>query len=327
MADANQGGDQDQKVDPSVEKGEVKAAQIPEDSEWNTKAKLTEPEAITEKETEGDSLQADLARVTPKVEEEEKPEPKKDDKAEPEPEVVDDDFEDVEPVAKIEDPGDYTPADYSFEVTVYDEEGKNGKRRIINSVDEWDQLLDEEPNLGSAGSLLKAQRLATKMENSQDSDKKTWETKKEAFDAQEAANKEHWDKVERTANEIQYLVSKGKLPKVDDKYKNADWADPEIAKLPGIKDQIELVNYMNKENKERAKLNLSPMSALEAHTTMQAESLQNENKDAKKAAGKARQAAGAQVAGASSAPNTTVPKGIAVGRGGSLRDLDAGFGF
>lgn len=235
-------------------------------------------------------------------------------------------YEDYTPTPTVEDPGTYTPKDYSFEVTVYDEEGKNGKSVKVKSIEEWEELLDKDSNFGTSSALLKAQRLATKMESNLDRDESEWKKKKDAFDEQSESAQAQQDRINNIAAEINYLVGKGKLPAVDKKYANADWSDPEVAKQPGVKEQVSLLNYMRKENDARVKAGLRPIdSVLDAYNAMQLEQRDKRAQDVKKKAGVARKEAGARVAGSSPAPVSSAPKGIAVGRGGSLRDLDLGW--
>lgn len=222
----------------------------------------------------------------------------------------------------LEDPGDFQPADYSFEVPIYDEEGKNPKTVKVGSVEQFEQLLDDEKNFGSASALLKAQRLATKMESNLERDKKGWEDSKKAYNDQEAGVSAQNEAINQMANELNYLVGKGKLPAVAKEFQNADWSDPDVAKQPGIKEQIEVLDYMKKENVARRKAGLPDIGisgALSELTIEKAEVAAKENDDK---AGEARRAAGAKVAGVNPGPVSAVPKGVMVGRSfGSLSEL------
>lgn len=239
--------------------------------------------------------------------------------------VVEEEYDEPIPIA-VEDPGPYTPNDYSFEVTIYDEEGKNGKPVKIGSIEQFEELLEKDANFGTPSALLKAQRQATKMESKTESDQASWKEKLDKFESQNQSVQAQQEQISNIASEIAYLVSKGKLPQVDKQYSNADWTDPEIAKQPGVKEQVELLNYMRKENDSRVKAGLKPLtSALDAYNALQLEERDTKADDAKKAAAEARKNAGARVAGNSPAPVTNTPKGVAVGRGGSLRDLDSGW--
>lgn len=222
----------------------------------------------------------------------------------------------------IADPGTYTPGDYSFEVIVYDDEGKNARTHKIKSVDEWDELLERDPNLGTASALLKAQRNATKMESSLDRDKRDYDGKKTAFEQEKADLANRQASTDTMVSEIGYLQSKGKLPQVDAKYVDADWSNPNIAKQPGVREQLALLNYMSRENKARIAAKLKPMtSILDAYNAYVADNAERDNTTRRRIAGQQRKAAGARVASVSSAPVGAAPPGISVGRAGSLRDL------
>ncbi len=126
------------------------------------------------------------------------------------------------------------------------------------------------------------------------------------------------------ANELNYLVDKGKLPAVAKKYQNANWSDPEVAKQPGVKEQVELLNYMAKENASRRRAGLSDLTPSTALTEMRAEAAEKALKDGGDAAGEARRAAGARVAATTPAPVSAVPKGVSVGRNlGDLSNLSS----
>lgn len=224
----------------------------------------------------------------------------------------------------LEDPGEFEPTDYSFEVTVYDTEGKNGKPVKITSVDEFEKLLDEEKNFGTASALLKAQRLATKMESGQERDKAKWEADKKAYNDQQAEVEAQNTQVNQLAAELNYLVAKGKLPKVAKQYQTADWSDPEVAKQPGIKEQIEVLEYMQKENIARRKAGLSDIGVSAALSELTMERAQEATKIAETKAGEARRLAGAKVAGVNPGPVSAAPKGVMVGRNlGDLSNLSS----
>lgn len=251
--------------------------------------------------------------------EEEKPVEK-----EPEEEIEEVEEVDDEPVVTVEDPGDFQPKDYSFDVTVYDEEGKNGKTVKIKSVDDWDELLEKDPNLGSAANLMKAQRKVTKMESGIERDKEVWERAKNEFDRQTENEKNRIEATDNMVAEINYLISQGDLPEIPKKYQNADWSDPEVAKQDGVKEQIALLTFMRNENNKRKKAGLKAMtSVLDAFNAFERKQTKKQAIDAKKQAGEARKAAGARVSGVSPSPVSRAPKGIMVGRAGSLQNLGA----
>lgn len=247
----------------------------------------------------------------------------------PEEKVLPDEPEEAEDVIEIEDPGQFTPADYSFEVTTYseDKDGNATKSKTVKvtSIAQWEELLADDPNLGSSLAVNKAFRAAQKMESNLESDQKAHEAKKSEYDkavsdqAQNEATTNAW------AAEINYLEERGDLPKVPAKFKNVPWigqnADQEALKDDSVKAQIELLEYMRKENTKRRKLGLSNLGPEAAFNARLRDTRQKKSDDTKKKSEVARKEAGARIAGSSPNPVTVAPKGIAVGVGGSLRDL------
>lgn len=238
--------------------------------------------------------------------------------------VVDEAEEEQQPLVTVEDPGEFTPKDYSFQVTVFDSEGKNAKQVTVRSPEQWDELLETDPNLGSAAALAKGLRLAAKMEGNTERDKADYDVKKAEFDQATEAEKTRVAALTSMEAEINYLGENGDLPAVDAKYVNADWSDPDVAKQPGIKERIALLSFMRNENNRRTRLGLKPMtSVLDAFNAFERQNSKTRRISATKLAGEQRKAAGAIVAPSSPAPSASAPKGISVGRGGSLRDLAA----
>lgn len=226
-----------------------------------------------------------------------------------------------EQIEYVPDPGDFVPKDYSFEVTTYDDEGNKPKAHKIASVEDWDRLMEEEPNFGSGAAMTKAMRLANKMEINGENDKAAWEAKKADYDAVATADSARAEKIQGWTKEMDYLVGKGLLPKVAKEYKDAVW-EGEALKDEGVKAQVELLRFMDKENKLRAKAGIKQMeSVVDVLNAMQAEKGTKPPKADDKAEGKARQAASARVASGAAAPVGQQPKGISVGHGGSLDQL------
>ena len=212
----------------------------------------------------------------------------------------------VEPVA---DPGDvFTPQkDYSFDVTLAD-----GTVIKITKPDDIDNL-PQDADFGTPANLMKAQAALNRMTTGLDQEQRDWEAKKESYQEQKAQTEAAEARVTTMIAEINYLETKGKLPPVDKQYENADWSNPEVAKQPGVKERIDLINYRDAENKQRVALGLSPMSILEAHLQMQTDAAVQAENAKKKQDGDARKARGAMVggSGASTVPNT--PEGYMVG--------------
>lgn len=302
---------------PIVSDEEIQAFEEDKDYEIPaTRADVTEdkPEA-TDK---GDDKDA------PKADEDKGDAPADDDKDT----NTDDDKDDVEPTpapelaVTVEDPGEFVPNDYSFEAITYDEDGKNAKVNKIESVEEWDKLLAEDPNFGSGAALLKAERQANKMSSNLERDKTKHEEKKAQFEAQKQEADNRLAAAQTMESEIEYLTNEKLLPPVDAKFKDADWSDKEVAKQPGVKERISLLNHMRDENNRRAKNGLRPVSSvIDAYSSWKLADSAKQGADAKIAAGNARKAAGARVASGSPSAMNSVPAGLSVGRGGSLDDL------
>lgn len=298
-------------VEPKI--GEVKGKVLNADeiTAWGNDTQITEP--IVKRE-DGSEVKS-VVDESPAVVEPETP-------TAPEPEVI-------VPQITVEDPGEFTPEDYSFTVTTYNEESKKPKNVKITSVEQWDELLEQDPNLGSPAALLKADRAAAKMESNQERDKSNWETAKEAYDIELERVNQSEQTTQTWANEIDYLTERGDLPKIDPKFENVLWvgpnADKEALKDESVKARVELLEYLKKENTSRKSRGISLMGPVDAYNAMQLDTRRKSDIDTKKQADEARKAAGARVAGSTPSPVTTTPKGIAVGRAGSLRDLVGGW--
>lgn len=228
----------------------------------------------------------------------------------------------------VADPGAFVPNDYSFEVQVLDAEGKNPKAVKITSVDQWDQLLETDPILGTGGAVLKAQRQATRMETGIERDREAYDAKKKDFDAAKALSDEQTQEVAQWDAELDYLSSKGKLPAITKELKEANWNDPEVAGQAPVKARLDLMKYMDKESKARMKLGLPKISSvLDAHNAWLNDKSESDQVAARKAAGEARKAASAKIGGSQPAQATNAPKGVSVGRvsPGGLRDMGVRF--
>lgn len=310
-------------TDTNTAKGEVRGTLLSPDqvSDWGNETRIVEKNAKTE---DGSEIKKPKAEVVAPAEEE-KPagseKPAGEEKpAEPAPLPP----EPVAPSIAIEDPGEFEPSNFSFEVTTYDQEGKNGRTRTINSIEQWDQLLDGDPNFGSAGSLLKAQRLATKMETGIERETAEYETKVEKYNEAVEAQQAEDTTLAGFISELNYLTQKGELPPIPAAYEaqGVNWSDPEIAKDPGVAARKELFDFMARENRVRASAGLPKIaSILDAWNSFQLEQAKTGAAEAKTKAAEARKAAGARVAGSTPAPVGAAPKGISVGQGGSLRDI------
>lgn len=224
----------------------------------------------------------------------------------------------TESVVTVEDPGEYKPADHSFEVTLAD-----GKSHKISTVEEAEKLAEDADNFETPKQLLDFIRKSEKMERQLDKDYEKWEAQHETFTIQLETETQRREQVDSYVGEFSYLVGKGLLPKISAEDANADWVDAktgrrtEVASHPGVKEQMALLDYMEKENGIRKEAGIKPLSSIvDAFNAWQLDTGRQKDEADTKAAGEARKAAASRVASVSPAaqPGVTAPKGIAVGR-------------
>lgn len=220
------------------------------------------------------------------------------------------------PVVTTQDPGEYKPADYSFEVTL-----KDGKTTKISTPEDAEKLSDDPDNFETPRQLLDFIKKTTQMQNKLDKDYEKWESAKKTHDEQVETETSRQKTVQDLTNGFEYLIAKGYMPQLDPADAVADWNDPEVAKHAGVKEQIALINYMTKENASREKAGIPVLaSALDAYNAWQLDSGRKQEEADKKAAGEARRTAGARVAGVAPTQQAPyVPKGIAVGNPNVLK--------
>lgn len=220
-----------------------------------------------------------------------------------------------QPTAQLTDPGEFQPKDYSFDVTLAD-------GTVINIAKPEDiNKLPEDADFGTPKNLMEAQAKYSRLLNGVEADKRDWEAKKEEFDKQQASTAELNAQVETMIKEMAYLETKGKLPKLAPEHEEADWNDPEVAKQPGVKERLALLEYRSKENEQRKALGLSPMSVLEAATEMANDAQVKQDAEVKQRQGQQRKDKGAMITGPTNSPESNVPDDMIVGDGGSIRDI------
>lgn len=223
----------------------------------------------------------------------------------------------------LTDPGAFVPNDYSFEVTTYDADGNNPKIVKISSTEQWDKLLEDEPSFGSTAAFMKASRAISRMENNQEHDKAAYDTKVADYAAQQTAAAHNETVLSNWEKEIGYLVAQKKLPTITPEQSTLNWADPDVAKQPGIREQLALMKYMNTESKRRIAAGLPPVtSMIEAYNAKRLDDMTAETTESTQRQATARKQRGAMVNRAQSAPIKEAPKGMIVGTGGSLDDLE-----
>lgn len=222
----------------------------------------------------------------------------------------------LEEVVTLEDPGNYEPKDYSFDYSV------DGKSYKISSSDDVDKIPNEDLEKLSAKDLSSLIRRANLIDTKHDKDEEEFNKSKDAYESQLQQQQERDKVIETFAAEFDYLVSKGYLPKVPDELRNSDWADPKIAAKDGVKEQKAILDYMVKENKQRAKLNLKPIdSIIDAFNAYSLENNRRDEQERHKRSGESRKQAGARVsAPTNNQPASMAPKGIAVGRVNAFRN-------
>lgn len=222
----------------------------------------------------------------------------------------------VPAIVTLDDPGEFTPEDLSFEYEI------DGKKFTISKSDDIDNIPDEDLEKLSAAQITKLLRRANNVDSKLEQAEKDYKAKKEAYEEQAAAEKEREEMILTFAAEFDYLVSKGLIPEVPENLRNADWNDPTVSSQEGVKEQKEVLDYMEKENKVREKAGLKPLtSILDAFNALQMETGRAKSKEDKEAEGQARKQAGARVAApTNNSASTPVPKGIAVGRVNALRN-------
>lgn len=271
---------------------------------------------------QGDFKEEDLS-IPYKRETEETP--KKEDVPKPgEDEQVTEVISEPEPVVTAQDPGEYQPADYSFEVTL-----KDGKTVKIATPEEADKVSEDPDNFETPKQLLDFIKKSTQMQSKLDKDYDEWEKKSTTFKSQLEVETQRRETVDNFTNEMLYLVEKGLIPDIEDADAKKRWLtdetaslDKEFVKTPGVREQTQLLNYLVKENERRSKSNVRQLTSLiDAFNAWKVDTVEQEKAErlkqaeqAKREAGEARKAAGARVAGVSpSQQGSYVPKGIAVG--------------
>lgn len=233
-------------------------------------------------------------------------------------------YTDPAPVVTTEDPGEFKPADYSFEIEI------KGKTHKVESAEKAAELAEEFAEELTAKQLVSLVTKGSRIEMKQGQDREKWEAQKKTFDDQTAEEEARQEQVKNFTSEMLYLVDKGLLPEIADAQAKQRWMtdeeaskDKEFVKTPGVKEQVELLNYFVKENERRMKAGVRILtSMIDAYNAWQqdpdrkkADEQRQKEENEHKAAGEARRAAGARIAGVSASNQTPyVPKGVAVGR-------------
>ncbi len=306
---------------PAPTEEQVKASNEATEAKWQGDYKdedLTIPYKQENKDDKKKTTKDEVVEDKTEASKTEDEEPEENADEEPDTPAVE--YTEPEPVLTVEDPGDYVPGDYSFEVML-----KDGKKVNVSTPEEAEKLADDPDNFETPKQLMDFINKQNKMVRELEKDYEKWEKQHDTFTEQLETETQRRETVENFVNEMNYLVSKNLMPKIESKYVDADWSDPEIAKQSGVKEQIALLDYMTKENETRKKAGVKQITSLvDAYNAWQVDDGHKKELDKQKEAetkakeeAQARKAAGSRVAGVSPAQQGTyIPKGIAVGRTG-----------
>ncbi len=291
---------------PAVTEEQIKTSNDLEKAKWEGDYK-EEDLKVPYKREESDETE-DEAKKAPEADKK----TEEDTSSKDEPEVQ---YEEPAPILTVQDPGEFKPGDYSFNVIL-----KDGKKFSVKTPEDAEKLADDPENFETPAQLMDFINKQNKMTRNLERDEEKYKEQKEQFEAQSEQENQRQEVVENVAKEIQYLIDKGELPKIDDPAIKQRWEtdpsasqDKEFIKNPGVAEQIQLVNKIAEEREARVKAGLSPnVSAIdmwrEIKSSVEAKKTEN------KAAGESRKAAGSRVAGVSATAQAPyVPKGISVG--------------
>lgn len=221
---------------------------------------------------------------------------------------------------RLEDPGEFAPnkdGRYSFDVTLAD-----GTSFRIEKPEDIDKL-PPTPEFASVQDHARFNAAYSKMITGLEADKRDWDKAKSDFDVQESSEQEITDYIAGIENGMLYLEKSGKLPALPPEYNDvAKWNDPEVAKQPGVKERLALVNFIAKENAARVPLGLPKVTALEAFAELRNQAYETQATQRTQKQNELRKQRGAMVTGASRpAPSARSTDGMIVGSGGSLSEL------
>lgn len=220
---------------------------------------------------------------------------------------------------RLEDPGEFVPnkdSQYSFDVTLAD-----GSKYRIEKPEDIDKL-PPVPEFATVQDHARFNASYTRMISGLDNDKRDWDKTRADFAKQEEQQAAFDEEFNLMTNGLAYLEKEGSLPAVPAQYENADWANPEVAKQPGVKERVDLLSFMFTENNKRTAAGLPKMSVLDAFEKMQNNALKEKMAQRTQKQNEMRKQRGAMVSGPSApSPGSRVGNDMIVGSGGSLRDL------
>lgn len=224
------------------------------------------------------------------------------------------------PTPKVEDPGEFKPGDYSFEIKTTD--GKTVKITSQEDIEEFAAKLDEKPELVSASQYTLFNRKSVSLDQGLANDKSRYEAQKAEYDKEQTLIEDNNKKIVQLNNEMNYLAKNGNLPEITDELNASDWSDPKVAEEPAVKARIEILRWMEAENAKRVEAGLERVtSAVDAYNTMQLEALKQQQSDDVSREKTARQDKGSMVGGSAPHNPANNPANSIIGLGGSLDDV------
>lgn len=220
---------------------------------------------------------------------------------------------------RLEDPGEFVPnkdGQYSFDITLAD-----GSKYRIEKPEDIDKL-PPTPEFATIQDHAKFNAAYTNMVTGINADMRAYTDSKKEYDNQKSSEDDLEQYISGIEGGMVYLEKTGKLPALPAQYTDvSQWEKPEVAQQPGVKERLELINYITKENAVRAPLGLPRVTVLEAYAELRNKQLEEQSTQRTQKQNEVRKQRGAMVGGASApAPNKTSSDMI-VGSGGSLRDL------
>ena len=326
---------QEEQLDPTLEafategvEGAVKPNDVTEDpfaedtaEDESSDEEQTEDE--TEQESEGDESEADEGEDKGEEVSEDKPPAGQTESTEEAADTRELDATGVYDDKPAEDPGEFKPqGDYAFDVKLAD-----GSTRRISSVDEADKFqqdLDNNPELITAGQFALFNRKASAMESGIAAEQAAYNKDKAAFDAQQAQAETRNNIVQGINNGMNYLQSKGLLEPVPAELNTADVRWEDHTDNSAIKQRLDILKYMEAENTARAAAGLEPsFDVVAAHNAMELDRLRQADAQETTDSRNKSRAKASVITGRTQGivqPTQTTP-GRITGTGGTLDDL------
>lgn len=295
----------------------LEAPAAEEDEEGSQKS--DDPEIDQDDEDKDQDPGADKTKATPAENAKDKvaapPAPAEKDETEPEADPAG-----VFADNKADNPGDFKPGDYSFEITTTD--GKSHKISTPEDAEGFGALLDDDPAIIVASQFAKFNSKLAVMEQGIAADKREFDAKKADFDAQQQLDDNRTQMITNVDSGFKYLQSQGKLTAVPTELNTGSVRWEDHRDNEAIKQRLDILAYMNKDNEERLTAGLEPsFDAVSAYNAMRLENMEKTAGQTSKRQVTDRQRKGSLVGAPSAYEPHGQTKGSIVGEGGSLNDL------